>query len=260
MAKFFNTIRKKLIKQNEVRHYFLYALGEIVLVVIGILIALQINGWNQERKNRLEEEQYLARLHRDFEEAVRKQEEKMDWLNERLYQIEILVEVLNGREPQPEEIAGIDNAIASLWPTLRSMDRLVTLLEMRSNGKLQLIRDVDLRNALENFDLSADAYQKVIEKSLDLQLVYHKALIEPITTYKDFRTDPPGRTFAKYNLNELRANSSYKKAIEAKYWNLTLSKLQIKNHFDFTKEVKGKLTKAIKKNIEQPKAILPHQY
>jgi hypothetical protein len=47
MLKFFRTIRKKLIEQNNVRKYMLYAIGEILLVVIGIFIALQVNNWNE---------------------------------------------------------------------------------------------------------------------------------------------------------------------------------------------------------------------
>lgn len=50
MIKFFRRIRQKSIKENNNSLYFKYALGEIVLVVIGILIALQINNWNEETK------------------------------------------------------------------------------------------------------------------------------------------------------------------------------------------------------------------
>ena len=59
MLKFFRHIRKKLMEQNKVRTYLLYAVGEILLVVIGILIALQVNNWNEARK---EHQQYLALL------------------------------------------------------------------------------------------------------------------------------------------------------------------------------------------------------
>jgi hypothetical protein len=52
MIKFFRTIRKKLVEQNKTGNYLKYAIGEIVLVVIGILIALQINNWNEYRKER----------------------------------------------------------------------------------------------------------------------------------------------------------------------------------------------------------------
>ncbi|MDT0554102.1 DUF6090 family protein [Urechidicola vernalis] len=51
MIKFFRQIRKSLLLENKTGKYFKYAIGEIVLVVIGILIALSINNWNQNQKN-----------------------------------------------------------------------------------------------------------------------------------------------------------------------------------------------------------------
>ena len=51
MIPFFRKIRKKMADDNKPLKYMRYAIGEIVLVVIGILIALQINTWNEERKN-----------------------------------------------------------------------------------------------------------------------------------------------------------------------------------------------------------------
>lgn len=50
MIKFFRTIRKKMLNHNRFNKYMLYAIGEIILVVIGILIALQINDWNDQKK------------------------------------------------------------------------------------------------------------------------------------------------------------------------------------------------------------------
>ncbi len=52
MIKFFRKIRQKLITENKFSKYLLYAIGEIILVVIGILIALQFNNRNEQRKRR----------------------------------------------------------------------------------------------------------------------------------------------------------------------------------------------------------------
>ncbi|WP_432410518.1 DUF6090 family protein [Rasiella sp. SM2506] len=53
MIKFFRRIRKNLLTENKFSKYLLYAIGEIILVVIGILIALNINNWNEERKEKV---------------------------------------------------------------------------------------------------------------------------------------------------------------------------------------------------------------
>lgn len=66
MIKFFRHIRKTLISENKMAKYFKYAIGEILLVMIGILLALQVNNWNEERKNRDLERIYLKDVHEDF--------------------------------------------------------------------------------------------------------------------------------------------------------------------------------------------------
>ena len=59
MIPFFRKIRKKMADDNKPLKYIRYAVGEIVLVVIGILIAVQINNWNQKRNNAAQELQLL---------------------------------------------------------------------------------------------------------------------------------------------------------------------------------------------------------
>ena len=62
MINFFRKTRKKLADDNKPLKYLRYAVGEIVLVVIGILIALQINNWNEGRKDRVLEKKLLENL------------------------------------------------------------------------------------------------------------------------------------------------------------------------------------------------------
>ncbi len=68
MIKFFRHIRKSLLSENKFSKYLLYAIGEIILVVIGILIALQVNNKNELKKAKKHEIAYLEQLHEDFKQ------------------------------------------------------------------------------------------------------------------------------------------------------------------------------------------------
>ena len=66
MIKFFRKIRQNLLIQNKFSKYLLYAIGEIILVVIGILIALSINNSNELKKTRYAEKVYLKEIKSDL--------------------------------------------------------------------------------------------------------------------------------------------------------------------------------------------------
>ncbi len=94
MTRVFRNIRQKLASENKVMAYLRYAVGEILLVVIGVLIALQVNNWNEGRKDRKLEHEYLLRLHedmlaslknvkkniKDITEQIDLQNQMIDWL------------------------------------------------------------------------------------------------------------------------------------------------------------------------------------
>jgi hypothetical protein len=66
MIKFFRKIRQKLLSENKFTKYLIYAIGEIILVVIGILIALQINNWNEQRKEQKTQISLLINLYENL--------------------------------------------------------------------------------------------------------------------------------------------------------------------------------------------------
>lgn len=66
MIRFFRTIRQSLLAQGRVTRYLTYAIGEIVLVMVGILLALQVSTWNQDRQARKKEQVLLQELHEEF--------------------------------------------------------------------------------------------------------------------------------------------------------------------------------------------------
>lgn len=66
MLRFFRKIRWEIIEKNKTGRYLKYAIGEIILVVVGILIALGVNNWNQGKKEQRLGNDYIRRIHRDL--------------------------------------------------------------------------------------------------------------------------------------------------------------------------------------------------
>lgn len=148
MIKFFRLIRLSYIKQNEMGKYFKYAIGEILLVVIGILIALQINNWNQNRINHIKAIEYHKRLIQDLDGVIQRATE----MNERAQTVlEAVTKSVNalekGQNLTPTEREDLDFAIIWMYRFNYQVPNISTIEEMKSNGQLSLIYDPDLRKS-----------------------------------------------------------------------------------------------------------------
>ncbi|WP_417236917.1 DUF6090 family protein [Bizionia paragorgiae] len=101
MIKFFRKIRQNLLSENKFSKYLIYAIGEIVLVVIGILIALSLNNWNENLKSIKEEKEILNNIYKDLStdsiqfDYYESQFQKIETLHLQLYKVGIKNEELD---------------------------------------------------------------------------------------------------------------------------------------------------------------------
>ncbi len=101
MIPFYRKIRKKLSDNNQFLKYSRYAIGEIVLVVIGILIALQINNWNEERKRIKQENNILLALKSDFIESEMRLRQTMNAQKNCIRRSSALISIYEGNMALP---------------------------------------------------------------------------------------------------------------------------------------------------------------
>jgi hypothetical protein len=142
MIKFFRKIRKKLLNQNNLSKYLLYAVGEIVLVVIGILIALQINNANESRKLEKIEFGYLKRLLIDLEKDQNLWANAIERKKEQLDAIKRIEDIAYFHQ---DSILSIMDQIPSALAWVDLNPHQTTFNEMLSTGNLDLIKNDSIK-------------------------------------------------------------------------------------------------------------------
>ena len=138
--------------ENKTGKYFKYAIGEIVLVVIGILIALQINNWNENRKINKEELQLIESLHKEF--TYNKNELERSIKRAQLIQkrCETILNNTGNREMKLSKIES-DSLINWGLTSIITYDPSNGILEnIISSGKIQIIKNEKLKNLLSSWN------------------------------------------------------------------------------------------------------------
>ena len=104
MVTFLRQVRKSLLESGAARRYFIYAAGEIVLVVVGILIALQINNWNESRNEREQECNVLHELIENLEINVKRLDVNIERGNTDNSMADVLITSINKNNPYSDTL------------------------------------------------------------------------------------------------------------------------------------------------------------
>lgn len=148
MLRYFRQLRRKLMEQNKIRTYILYAVGEIALVMIGILLALQVNNWNQQRLADIKAVSYHERIIEDLDIFISETRNSMGRSTRIRNMILETVELLESKKLPEDKIQLFDRTLHLYYQIPYRNPSLTTLTEMRSNGELNLIRNLELRKKL----------------------------------------------------------------------------------------------------------------
>ncbi|AXT18726.1 hypothetical protein D7030_06175 [Flavobacteriaceae bacterium AU392] len=214
MINFFRRIRQNMIEANKTSKYLLYAFGEIVLVVIGILIALQINNWKEDTLERQEEYYVLKSLVIDLNNDVELLELNIKNTNDRRKKIDTIFKIL--ANPSDKDIFKFTQLQFELMTDDYFISNRGTYDEGVSSGKLKFIKNNHLREAI------FDYYRTVSNSRNDDNLQYKvtNEFLMPILVEEVLSTKQALEFFwgeksqlPYLNLNELAKNKRYYQAL-----------------------------------------------
>jgi hypothetical protein len=159
--------------ENKTGKYFKYAIGEIVLVVIGILIALQINNWNQARQFQNEEKVILKNIHTEF---LENRNALQLGLEENIQGCKASIILLNlvGQNRELIQQQNLDSLMYVMLDTGSFRPSENTISDLLQSGKLQLLKNENLKNLLYKWTRNlkrTDVSFNRVELKIDNELV-----------------------------------------------------------------------------------------
>ena len=256
MIKFFRRIRQRLVTENKVSKYILYAIGEIILVVIGILIALQINNQNDLRKTRDKEVHYLRNINTDLTINIQELDRYIETRNQCIEAANTIIEHIEGKPiADIEEFNALGVPIYN-WQKFYQSNN--TFQELLNSGNLALISNDSIKNMLLDIE---SLYKRMKSEEDHYRFDTEELIYKPLYEMMDLH--PMVNNF-QYKLS----NGAVGKNIQLKesYFEDFLQSTKLKNGFVMTilefstmnaqmmemKEMSVKLQDLIKKEINTP--------
>jgi len=224
MIKFFRKIRYDLMEKNKTGKYLLYAFGEIILVVIGILIALQVNNWNEERKSKDEATKIIQVLNSEFSDNRIVLKERIGDLDKANYFVRSVLRFMNKDNSEIQKI-NIDSIISKSLKYGNYNPANSTILELISSGKLNLVTDSSLKkNLFKWLQLLEDSDEDF--KNQDLQAttllvpyLYKNISMQNLNTFNNMEVEKNSELFnGDYNkiFHDLQFENLYQGKL---FWN-----------------------------------------
>lgn len=167
MLRIFSKIRQTLLEQSALRKYLIYAIGEIALVVIGILIALQIDNWNENQYKLQRERDYLLALNGDFRQT-QTEFETNKWEHQLVkLSMEQLLDWIEDKTVPSDKQYKFDSLLATVFYRSSFDPPLGTIETILGSGNVDLIRNKNLVALLTQWTAIVKNYQNEEFRAVD---------------------------------------------------------------------------------------------
>ena len=205
MRRIFSNIRNKLLGEGKLIRYLTYAAGEIMLIIIGILFALQINNWNEDRKALQEFDTYVVQLEADVQRVINQNREISEFNREHATGLHSLIQFLEQPDYTDEELIEFEQRFRALGRH-RLMQLDVGHFGELLNGNTEVIsRDADLHQKTMHMISEIKVFQNIIS-SIEPIMVEERSKLSRFRGL-DSRSVP--EMPLRYDLDEIRNSKEF---------------------------------------------------
>ena len=174
MFRFFRTIRQKLLSNGKFSKYSIYAIGEIFLVVIGILIALQINNWNEDRKQQKQTQELFILLRESIMSDTSSFNSRIKHIETGLENAEMIKNVIYNNESYSTKI---DTALRKIR-RINSPESDYKIFDRILSVGIENIEDNNLKNEIQHYYEDSETFENIGDRAQDLlDEIYPKYMI-----------------------------------------------------------------------------------
>ena len=229
MIKFFRHIRKSLFMENKTSKYLKYAIGEIILVIIGILIALQINNWNESQKLKNDTLTFAERLKEEINQNIVLTKIEIERETSQVDKTKVLLNMFS----QPDSSVKprvIDSLLYDILTSNAIDIKMGTLQEGLNTGQVAMLQSNELKSKLYSFPsmiLEIKRMEQIESEDINTHLLPYiidnsnlRAMDNEFSKYnKDIA---PSKFNSNINLDLLESRK-FENIIDNRFWNTNQS-------------------------------------
>lgn len=210
MIKLFGKIRRKLIDSRDLKKYSIYAFGEVLLVVVGILIALQINNWNEDKKSKQFENKLKKEILKTIEYNFPDFMISLNYTKRAIRSLEIIINNIENKQIYHDSLSPHFN-YSNVWAYQRFNP---SAYERAKQYGLNFLKSDSLRILLTDI---YDVHQNLLLQYEKRQHDFHYSTVTPFLADHFERIGEKGNDLVPTNYDSLKSNKKYRYILKTNY-------------------------------------------
>jgi len=219
----FKNIRISLIKAGNIKRYLLYAIGEVLLVMIGISLAFQVDNWNEDRLKKDEETRYYQNIRDQIEDDKKLIQRQVHFNNRYMAQFKYAHTIIEAMDRSKMDTLGL---IIRNLTQYSDFDRQGNIYEtMVNSGEIKILRNHKIVNGIRNLEEKYMYINRMENIHYDVAMNHVGPTLNPVVNYATAEIKKPDQVF-NYEFQNLLTNLLQVMTEKNKVYNEAINRIE----------------------------------